>query len=429
MSEPAFPAPERRRRRDRLAALDEVADAGIRHERRQAVRALLRRPLLLASDPGGDFAKVRKHRDWLRLWFAQHPDWQLVSDGDAARLVKRPAHPGDATRPCRDAKSGQPLRRRSYVMLCLALAHLSRADRQETLGQTLQAMLGMAAAEPRFAAAGLRLDPDNQDARRDLVQALRLLVGWGVLTRVQGEEDRYVTDAGHDVLYNVNRPVLARLLAAARPPSLVSETDFPAQLAALGEGALPPAADDEARHKRLRARIFRQLLDDPLLAYDELTEDEKTYLDRQRGSILPEIESATGLVREVRAEGIAMADLTGELTDYGLPEEGTEGHLTLLIATWLAGLLREMPGTAVTFETFVARTTALIAEHHRRWRKNARDPGQDRALAALVIERLEGLALLRREGDLIRPLPVIGRYGLREEAAGGKEEADLFSGQ
>lgn len=416
MSDTSFPAPERRRRTARLAALDEVADAGIRHERRQAVRALLRRPLLLATDLGGDFARVRKHRDWLRLWFAQHPDWQLVTDGDAARLVKCPAHPGDATRPCRDVKTGQPLRRRSYVMLCLALAHLSRADRQETLGQTLQAMLGMAAAEPRLAAAGIRLDPDNQDARRDLVQALRLLVGWGVLTRVQGEEDRYVTDAAHDVLYNVNRPVLARLLAAARPPSLISETDFPARLTALVEGGLPVAADSDARHKRLRVRIFRQLLDDPLLSYDELDDDGKTYLDRQRGSILPEIENATGLIREIRAEGIAMTDLTGELTDYGLPEEGTEGHLTLLIATWLADLLREMPGTSVTFETVVARTASLIAEHHRRWRKNVREAGQDRALAALVIERLEGLALLRREEDgLIRPLPVIGRYGLREE--------------
>jgi uncharacterized protein (TIGR02678 family) len=86
-------------------------------------------------------------------------------------------------------------------------------------------------------------------------------------------------------------------------------------------------------------RLFRQLLDDPVLYYEELTDGEREYLDRQRGSILKEIETATGLVREVRAEGIAMTDPTGTLSDYGLPEEGTDGHLTLLLATFLAGRL------------------------------------------------------------------------------------------
>ena len=49
------------------------------------------------------------------------------------------------------------------------------------------------------------------------------------------------------------------------------------------------------------------------------------------------------------------------------------------------------------------------------WRKDVRDPGQDRALSRMVIERLCALGLARREGDLLFPLPAIGRYGLREE--------------
>jgi uncharacterized protein (TIGR02678 family) len=242
----------------------------------------------------------------------------------------------------------------------------------------------------------------------------RWLLAWGVIKRVQGEEERFIKDAETDALYNVNRPVLARLLAANRPPSLVKAQEFFDRLRALAEDDIT-AHSDEARHRRLRLRLFRQLLDDPVLYYEELTDDEREYLDRQRGFILPEIETATGLVREVRAEGIAMADLTGSLSDYGLPEEGTEGHLTLLLATFLAGRLRDSSRVSITFDALVARTQGFIAEHHRHWRKDVREPGQDRVLTRTVTERLCALGLARREGDLIFPLPAIGRYALRKE--------------
>ena len=174
---------------------------------------------------------------------------------------------------------------------------------------------------------------------------------------------------------------------------------------------------DEARHRRLRLRLFRQLLDDPVLYYDELTDDEREYLDRQRGFILPEIETATGLVREVRAEGIAMTDPTGSLSDYGLPEEGTDGHLTLLLATFLAGRLRESSGRQRRLRRAGRAHARTSSRHHKHWRKDVREPGQDRALTRMVIERLCALGPGRREGDLLFPLPAIGRYGLREETS------------
>ena len=232
--------------------------------------------------------------------------------------------------------------------------------------------------------------------------------------RLQGEEERFIKDADVDVLYNVHRPVLARLLAANRPPSLVKVQGFPERLRALTEDDIT-ANSDEVLHRRLRVRLFRQLLDDPVLYYEELTEPEREYLAGQRGSILSEIETATGLVREVRAEGIAMTDPSGSLTDYGLPEEGTDGHLTLLLATFLAGRLRESAGASVACDALVARTQDFIAGHYKHWRKDVRDPGQDRVLSRMVIERLCALGLARREGDQLFPLPAIARYGLREE--------------
>ena len=37
-----------------------------------------------------------------------------------------------------------------------------------------------------------------------------------------------------------------------------------------------------------------------------------------------------------RAEGVALTDETGSLTDVAMPSEGTDAHVTLLVAEYLA---------------------------------------------------------------------------------------------
>jgi uncharacterized protein (TIGR02678 family) len=143
----------------------------------------------------------------------------------------------------------------------------------------------------------------------------------------------------------------------------------------------------------------------------------RAYLDRQRGFLLPELTEATGLEAEVRAEGIALADLDGDCTDIGLPEEGTEGHLTLLLATWLAEKLREARGPSsalITAEAVRQQTARLIRKHRHHWRKEVTQKGAEIWLTQLVLGRLAGLALIDYEvgGDIV-PLPALGRYALR----------------
>jgi len=90
------------------------------------------------------------------------------------------------------------------------------------------------------------------------------------------------------------------------------------------------------RNRALRHRLTRRLLDDPVVYYEELAEDERGYLVGQRHAITRRIEDATGLVSEMRAEGIAMVDPDDELTDVRMPEQRTDGHVTLLVAEYLA---------------------------------------------------------------------------------------------
>ena len=86
--------------------------------------------------------------------------------------------------------------------------------------------------------------------------------------------------------------------------------------------------------------LTRRLLDDPVVYYAELTEDERAYLVNQRHAITGRISEVTGLMPEMRAEGIAMVDPDDKLTDVRMPEQGTDGHVTLLIAAYLAGRAR-----------------------------------------------------------------------------------------
>ncbi|MFC6357077.1 DUF2398 family protein [Luethyella okanaganae] len=96
----------------------------------------------------------------------------------------------------------------------------------------------------------------------------------------------------------------------------------------------PPT--DDLRNLRLRQSLTRRLLDDPVLYFAELSDEENAYLRGQRSAICRRITDLTGLVAEIREEGLAMVDFDDDLSDVRMPEKGTEGHVTLLVAEHLA---------------------------------------------------------------------------------------------
>lgn len=393
-------------RPDLAAELDQAT----LQERRRALRALLRQPLLAADgDRAEDYALVRRHAPWLREWLARHPSWRLEVTSELARLRKVPADLGDATRPAREPTDGVPFTRRRYVLLCLALAALERGERQTILGALADDVLKLAAADPALAEAGVRFDLETRDQRRDLVQVVRLLLDLRVLVRVQGDEQHYLDGRG-DVLYDVRRPTLAAMLNVRRGPSTIDTEGFEERLRALVDEPLPDSP--EGRNRRIRSRLVRQLLDDPLLFYDELADDELAYLQTQRGHLTREIHDATGLHAEVRSEGVAMADERGDATDLGLPEEGTDGHLTLLLAEYLADHARRHGDRPVGVAALERHTAELISEHRSHWAKRVREPGAEGRLLERTLERLEALRLVRRTEAGVVVRPALGRFAL-----------------
>ena len=388
------------------------------YERQRALRTLLQQPLLSADGPYAvEFGLVRQHAEWLRDWLAQNTGWALQVDSELARLRKTPADVTDDTRAARDVKTGVPFTRRRYVLLCLALAALERSDRQTALGKLADDIVGLLAADPAFLAAGIIFDLSSRDQRRDLVQVIRFLLDLRVLARMHGDEEQYLNDRG-DVLYNINRPALAAILNVKRGPSTISSSTLDERLSALVEEPLPDT--EEGRNRGLRWGLVRKLLDDPVVYYDNLRDEELAYLHSQRGRLLRQIEDGTGLTSEVRREGIAMVDERTELTDLGMPEEGTDGHLALLLAEHLAEHLRLAESVAVGSSALHQYVRGLIAQHRSHWRKDVVQPGAEVAASDQTIDRLESLRLVKRTEDGVLPLPAIARYaldGVREASA------------
>ncbi|MGW0994117.1 TIGR02678 family protein [Streptomyces sp. NPDC002520] len=385
----------------------EVLDGQHAADLRKAARALLKQPLLLARGRYADeFRLVRRHASELRDWFDRNTGWPLHVDAEAARLRKVPGVLTDPTHPAREAsRAAAPFTRRRYVLLCLALAALERGEGQIALGRLADQVV-LEAADPRLVRSGITFTLDRRDERLDLAAVVRLLLGLGVLRRVAGDEEAYVSGSG-DVLYDVERRVLAGLLATRRGPSTVQAESFDERL---GELVAETALDsDELRFRALRRSLTRRLLDDPVLYYDELTDAELAYLTRQRGFLTARITELTGLVAEVRAEGIAMVDPDDDLTDVRMPEQGTHGHITLLLAEYLAQASGPVPGARLE-----QRVRELAAVHGSFWSKTAREPGTEGELVAQAVARLAALGLVSRSADGVTPRPALARYAVGE---------------
>jgi uncharacterized protein (TIGR02678 family) len=153
-------------------------------------------------------------------------------------------------------------------------------------------------------------------------------------------------------------------------------------------------------------------LDEPVVYYDELDEDERGYLVGQRHAITRRIEEATGLVAEMRAEGIAMVDPDDELTDVRMPEQRTDGHVTLLIAEYLANRVDGDPVPVEALRRYVRR---VAAEHETYWRRGVTEPGADAELLGVALDKLRALRLVvdvAGEPASVIARPAIARYAV-----------------
>ena len=388
-----------------------------REEFRSAVRALLMTPLM--SPEHDDFPAVRRQAEALRDWFARETGWPLQIEHEGARLYKRPADLASAMR-------GLPgYDRRRYVLLCLACAVLERADPQITL-RLLGERLLQFAAEPALASCGFTFTLGAPHERRELVAVCRTLLEFGRACSVSPATKTpscmpAATQA--DALYDVQRRTLAGMLAAVRGPSTFAPEDAPVTLERRLHALVDEhvADSDEGRRTALRHQLARRLLDDPVVYIETLDPEARAYFVNQRGAMAARLCDAAGLVAEQRAEGLALVDEAGALTDVAMPAEGTDAHATLLVAEYLAsGLRRQKTDTAGAAQPSPGSSGARYRRLPARRQEpiwpllaqiGARSPAPSANSQSIAIERLEKLQLIVREAD--RALPAAGARPFR----------------
>lgn len=230
----------------------------------------------------------------------------------------------DAGKPAR-AVTERVFDRRRYAYLALALAAVGRAGDQITLSELADQV---AAYTGRV--DGLELSPDRAADRDAFVDAVGWLAHRGALTLADGDAGGWAADpeAG-EALYDIDRPVVFALF---RPPRALQHLHSVSGLLTEDAIAHGPAANAAAADAARRVR--RGLVERPVVYAEELAYAERPLLMQDR--VVADVELFTGLRAERRAEGVALIDVSGRLSDVRFPGTGTLAQVALLLVGEIA---------------------------------------------------------------------------------------------
>ncbi|MFD4461798.1 TIGR02678 family protein [Nocardia sp. NPDC058480] len=254
---------------------------------------------------------IRRWATELREDLAELFGYRLEVTETTARLY--PVHDRlDDARPARSVND-RVFDRRRYAYLSLALAALGRAGDQITLSELAEHVADYASR-----IEGLDLSTERAADRDAFVDAVGWLGARGALTLADGDAGGWASDpeAG-EALYDIDRPVVFALF---RPPRALQHLHSVRGLLADDSEQASP---DQAR------RVRRALVERPVVYLEELSEAERVLLGQDR--LVGEVEYCTGLRAERRAEGVALIDTSGRLSDTRFPGTGTLAQVALLL--------------------------------------------------------------------------------------------------
>ncbi|HEY4008199.1 MAG TPA: TIGR02678 family protein [Pseudonocardia sp.] len=398
-----------------MSNLDNQLAVAERDDVSRGIRTLLASPLISENTAPETFDLIRRRAEPIRKWFDYYCGWSVLVEPRLGyvRLAKvRPAY--DASRPARRLRSGRaPFDRRRYVLLCVGAAELLAVP-VTTVGLLADRVARATSADPAIP----DFDTSSRGERMAFVDVLRLLESYGAIEVVDGATESYVDSDKAKVLYQVDSTLLMRLLAApvgisqlAMPLEevplrleelLVSATRERRYRGASGHSAVP--VSDAQRNLWLRHSVFRRLADDPVVHFDELTEDERGYLASPTGrQLLRRAAEQGGFGLEERAEGVMLVDPEALATDTRFPDDSSNAKVAALT------LLDRMAGSPATIEQLNRHGGDLLARFPR-WAKSYQGEDGAAALVSDAVAVLVGFGLVRREGAVVRPLPAAARY-------------------
>ena len=291
----------------------------------KAVRTILRHPLVTTTwpDPGA-LPLVRRWAAQLRLDLAEVLGYRLVTTSDTARLL-RVQDDLDQSQPALTA-AGRAFDRRRYAYLTLTLAALGRSGTQIALSELADSV---AADATRI--SGLGMDTERKPDRDAFVDAVAWLEARGAVRTADGSAAAWANDPDQaEALYDIDREVTGALYRPTRVlQHLGSVTDLLDH-----ENPTGFELGREARRRSAARRARRLTLEQPAVYHADVDPSLRGQL--RSPALAEDLERLTGLTLERRAEGVALIDLSGRLSDTRFPSGGTVAQTALLLAAKIA---------------------------------------------------------------------------------------------
>jgi len=221
--------------------------------------------------------------------------------------------------------------RRRYAYLALALAALGRAGDQTTLSELAEQVMAYSGQVD-----GLELSPDRAADRDAFVDAVGWLATRGALTLADGDAGGWAADpeAG-EALYDIDRAVVFALF---RPSRALQHLHSVAGL--LGEDTVRADEDRVADPAAITREVRRAVVERPVVYTTDLTGPQRAVLAQD--NVIADVQAFTGLRAERRAEGVALIDTSGRLSDVRFPGAGTLAQVGLLLITEIADLVLDI---------------------------------------------------------------------------------------
>ncbi|HEV2635905.1 MAG TPA: TIGR02678 family protein [Actinocrinis sp.] len=314
----------------------------------KAVRTILRHPLVTTTwpDPGA-LPLVRRWAAQLRLDLAETLGYRLVTTADTARLL-RVQDDLDQSQPALTA-AGRAFDRRRYAYLTLTLAALGRSGTQIALSELADAV---AADATRI--SGLGMDTERKTDRDAFVDAVAWLQARGAVRIADGSASAWANDPDQaEALYDIDREVVGALYRPTRVlQHLGSVTDLLDR-----ENPAGFELGREARRRSAARRARRLTLEQPAVYHADVDPSLRGQL--RSPALAEDLERLTGLTLERRAEGVALIDLSGRLSDTRFPSGGTVAQAALLLAAKIAEQALKATAERLPAATAAERRAAL----------------------------------------------------------------------
>lgn len=298
-------------------------------EYQRAARQVLRHPLITATYPDSTtLPLVRRWASQLREDLAESLGYTLVSTGDTIRL-RRVQDALDPSRPAR-TRAKKPFDRRRYAYLVLTMSALGRSGSQISLSELADAVAAEAGRVD-----GLGMDTGRKADRDAFVDAVAWLEARGALRMADGSAADWVNDPERaEALYDIDRDIVGAVYAPSR---VLQHLDSVTGL--LGDAAdTGPAQGVNAERRRAGRRARRLVLENPVVYYADADESLRGLL--RSPALAEDLQRLTGLPLERRAEGVALINTGGRLTDVTFPGTGTVAQAALLLCARIAGYLQ-----------------------------------------------------------------------------------------